>query len=273
MKKRKDRQTPILAFALVLLITGASAIGGSVLIQDMELSKDAEEYESLLASVKQASPDSAAGAALLQLNPEWEGIIQDLPFVQGRTSTVDFEALQATNEDFIAWLTIPDTKIHYPVVLSDDSEYYLNHTFTGKKSYLGTLFSLAKTDYEKPSKNIAIYGHHIRSSGEKMFKPLVQYKEQSFYHGHETIYLDSPYHIGTYTIFAVINMRKDEWNPSTADFVDDSAFMAFVNQAKSQALYDTGVEVAAMDTILTLITCDRAYAGKDGRLIVMAVRQ
>lgn len=271
LKKRKH--SSILVVALVLLIAGASAIGGSVMMQDMELSKDAEEYESLLASIKQENYGSAAEDALLQLNPSWEAVIQDLPFVQSRTSAVDFAALQAVNSDFIAWLTIPGTKIDYPVVLSDDSDYYLNHTFTGKKSYLGTLFSLTKTDYQKPSKNIAIYGHHIRSSGEKMFRPLVYYKEQSFYQGHETIYLDSPYHIGTYTIFAVINMRKDDWNPSIANFANDTDFLNFVNQAKAQALYDTGVEVNADDYILTLITCDRSYAGKNGRLIVMAVRE
>lgn len=123
MKKRKRKnRSSILAFALALLITGASAIGGSVLMQDMELSKDAEEYENLLASVKQANHDGLAADTLLELNPSWAAVIQDLPFVQGRTSTVDFEALQATNQDFIAWLTIPNTKIDYPVVLSDDSE-------------------------------------------------------------------------------------------------------------------------------------------------------
>lgn len=263
-----------MGIALVLLMVGIAAIGGSVLMQDIELTQDAEEYESLLAYVKQDTQEALSDEAVLQPNLTLEAVLQgEQTPVQGRTSTVDFAALQATNGDFIAWLTIPGTKIDYPVVLSDDTDYYLNHTFTGKKSYLGTLFSLTKTDYRTPGQNIAIYGHHIRSSGEKMFRPLVYYKEQSFYAGHETIYLDSPYHISTYKIFAVINMRKDEWNPSTADFTDDMAFLDFVNQAKAQALYDTGVTVNAEDSILTLITCDRSYAGKNGRLIVMAVRE
>ena len=84
-----------------MLIAGVSAIGGSVLMQDMELGNDAEEYESLLASVKQENYDCAAEDALLELNPSWEAVIQDLPIVQGRTSTVDFAALQATNSGFV----------------------------------------------------------------------------------------------------------------------------------------------------------------------------
>ena len=49
--------------------------------------------------------------------------------------------------------------------------------------------------------------------------------------------------------------------------------MAFVNRAKSESLYDTGVEVGVDDSILTLITCDRSYAGKEGRLVILAVER
>lgn len=106
-----------------------------------------------------------------------------------------------------------------------------------------------------------------------MFKPLLSYKDKSFWSEHRTITLDTLSGKRTYTIFAVINMENDEWDPSTADFVSNDEFAAFVSRAKEQALYDTGVSVSASDRILTLITCDRSYAGKDGRLVVMAVMQ
>ena len=50
------------------------------------------------------------------------------------------------------------------------------------------------------------------------------------------------------------------------------AFMNFVENARAQAMYDTGVAVTEKDEILTLITCDRSYSSPDGRLIIMAVR-
>lgn len=184
----------------------------------------------------------------------------------------DLKALKTQNSDFAAWLTIPGTNVDYPVVCSDSTDYYLTHTFSGTKSSLGTLFSLGKTSYGS-SKNIAIYGHHITGSGQKMFKPLLSYKDKSFWTEHRTITLDTLSGKRTYTIFAVINMVNDNWDPSTADFVSNDEYMGFVTRAKDQALYDTGVSVSASDRILTLITCDRSYAGKDGRLIVMAVEQ
>ena len=74
-------------------------------------------------------------------------------------------------------------------------------------------------------------------------------------------------------VFAVVNLINGEWDPAAASFGNDNDFLAFVRRAKAQALYDTGVEVSADDQIITLITCDRSYHDKDGRLLVMAVAQ
>ena len=190
----------------------------------------------------------------------------------GKTG-VDLQACKASNGDFVAWLTIPGTKINYPVVWTDRVDYYLTHTFSGKESKIGTLFSLRKTDYVTPSRNIAVYGHHITTSGGNMFQPLTSYKKQSFYENHKTIYFDTLYDLGEYTVFAVVNMKSTDWDASAASFDSDQAFLVFVNRAKAASLYDTGVEVTADDFILTLITCDRDYHDPDGRLIVMAVKQ
>ena len=47
---------------------------------------------------------------------------------------IDFASLKETNEDIYAWIDIPDTNIHYPIVQSQtDDSYYLNHTIEGQK--------------------------------------------------------------------------------------------------------------------------------------------
>ena len=182
--------------------------------------------------------------------------------------SVDVEACVAQNPDFAAWLTIPGTPVDYPVVRSNRTDYYLTHLFSGENSKLGCLFSLPSADYQTPSRNIAIYGHHLRSSGEKMFTSLMRYKNPDFYEDNKTVMLDSLYRHSEYTIFAVVNMKVGDWEPSRTVFSGDAAFMAFVNRAKSES-----VEVGADDPILTLITCDRSYAGKEGRLVILAVER
>ena len=254
--------------------------------EEPELSDDPEETEShteLYLLPEEISPEETEMQSDYDGNPQTGNPGKTNP---GSPSTpaqqtqtgytgANLDACKAKNSEFIAWLKIPGTKVDYPVVLTDRVDYYLDHNFNGKQSKLGTLFSLAKTDYKTPGRNIAIYGHHITntSSGQKMFRPLFSYKQKSFYDKHSTVYLDTLYHCGQYRIFAVINYVNGDWDPSTAYFANDDTFMDFIETAKSLSLYDTGVTVTATDHIITLITCDRTFAAKEGRLVVMAVEQ
>lgn len=288
--------------SVVLIVGGMTAIAGSFLRQMLAEKDDMEEYAELLEMAQRpadgeeiaqpemtdslkpisvqaytiaedaiegreaAPPESSATPDNPEQTPE-----ETLTMRTGEMTPVNLSACKAQNSDFIAWLRIPGTGIDYPVVWSDDSEYYLHHTFAGKKSSVGTLFSLCRTDYAVPSQNIAIYGHHLRTNN--MFTPLLSYKKESFWRAHDTVTLDSLYRSGTYRIFAALNMNIRDWEPSIADFPNDEVFMAFVNRARTLAFYETGVDVTDADEILTLITCDRSYAGADGRMVVMAVKQ
>ena len=241
---------------------------------------DAETADASLASPLPDTPlptgtPSGSFVPLLQAGdtPAVSPCMTSSPFAGAlQTSGLDLSACRAQNEDFAAWLTIPGTAVSYPVVRSDDTAYYLNHLFTGKKSKLGCLFSLTTSDYEKPSQNIAIYGHHL-SQSNAMFSSLIEYKDAAYYAEHSTVTLDGFFGRRSYRIFAVLNMKVSEWDPSTATFHSSQAFLGFVNRAREKALYSTGVEVEADDQLLTLITCDRSYGGASGRLIVMAVQE
>ena len=282
MKRNKRRRkcpfSPLTILAALLLIGGMLAVVLPVLQWDAEVSAEAGEYEQLREQNRQAEARETVEEETLNqhivppISLAEEGLpVQQSESAVGEQAMVDLSAYLAQNPDFVAWLRIPGTNVDYPVVQTDNPDYYLNHTFSGKSSVVGTLFSLADADYAAPGRNIAIYGHHLRSSGEKMFTSLMRYKNPDFYEDNQTIVLDSLYRHSEYTIFAVVNMKVGDWEPSRTTFSGDAAFMAFVNRAKSESLYDTGVEVGADDHILTLITCDRSYAGKEGRLVILAV--
>ena len=272
--------SPLTLLAALLLIGGMLAVVLPVLQWDAEVSAEAGEYEQLREQNRQAEAREMVEEETLNqhivppISLAEEGLpVQQSESAVGEQAMVDLSAYLAQNPDFIAWLRIPGTNVDYPVVQTDNPDYYLNHTFSGKQSVVGTLFSLADADYAAPGRNIAIYGHHLRSSGEKMFTSLMRYKNPDFYEDNKTVMLDSLYRHREYTIFAVMNMKVGDWEPSRTTFSGDAAFMAFVNRAKSESLYDTGVEVGADDHILTLITCDRSYAGKEGRLVILAVER
>ena len=272
--------SPLTLLAALLLIGGMLAVVLPVLQWDAEVSAEAGEYEQLREQNRQAEAREMVEEETLNqhivppISLAEEGLpVQQSESAVGEQAMVDLSAYLVQNPDFVAWLRIPGTNVDYPVVQTDNPDYYLNHTFSGKSSVVGTLFSLADADYAAPGRNIAIYGHHLRSSGEKMFTSLMRYKNPDFYEDNKTVMLDSLYRHREYTIFAVMNMKVGDWEPSRTMFSGDAAFMAFVNRAKSESLYDTGVEVGADDHILTLITCDRSYAGKEGRLVILAVER
>ena len=272
--------SPFTLLAVLLLIGGMLAVVLPVLQWDAEVSAEAGEYEQLREQNRQAEARETVEEETLNqhivppISLAEEGLpVQQSESAVGEQAMVDLSAYLAQNPDFVAWLRIPGTNVDYPVVQTDDPDDYLNHTFSGKSSVVGTLFSLADADYAAPGRNIAIYGHHLRSSDEKMFTSLMRYKNPDFYEDNKTVMLDSLYRHREYTIFAVMNMKVGDWEPSRTTFSGDAAFMAFVNRAKSESLYDTGVEVGADDHILTLITCDRSYAGKEGRLVILAVER
>ena len=284
MKRNKRRRkcpfSPLTLLAALLLIGGMLAVVLPVLQWDAEVSAEAGEYEQLREQNRQAEARETVEEETLNqhivppISLAEEGLpVQQSESAVGEQAMVDLSAYLAQNPDFVAWLRIPGTNVDYPVVQTDNPDYYLNHTFSGKSSVVGTLFSLADADYAAPGRNIAIYGHHLRSSGEKMFTSLMRYKNPDFYEDNKTVMLDSLYRHREYTIFAVMNMKVGDWEPSRTTISGDAAFMAFVNRAKSESLYDTGVEVGADDHILTLITCDRSYAGKEGRLVILAVER
>lgn len=287
--KQKHADSPSAFLAAAMAVTGAAMLLCPLIGQNAEMNRSAAEYDDLRVQLKSEEPAQATDApenrsTLRQMFDAvgFPGATQEpleLPKTDESPPEIDIgtgadlAACLAQNDDFIAWIRIPGTNVDYPVVWTDDAEYYLHHTFTGKQGAAGTLFSLMKTDYSIPNRNIAIYGHHLKSSGEKMFTSLMRYKNPEFYEDNQTIVLDSLYRHSEYTIFAVVNMKVGDWEPSRTTFSGDAAFMAFVNRAKSESLYDTGVEVGADDHILTLITCDRSYAGKEGRLVILAVER
>lgn len=283
--KQKHVDSPSAFLAAAMAVTGAAMLLCPLIGQNTEMNRSAAEYDDLRVQLKSEEPAQATDApaqdksalrvllgfpSATQEPLELSKTDESLPEIDIGTGA-DLAACLAQNDDFIAWIKIPGTNVDYPVVWTDDAEYYLHHTFTGKQGAAGTLFSLMKTDYSIPSRNIAIYGHHLKSSGEKMFTSLMRYKDADFYAGHETVLLDTLYESGSYRIFAVLNFRSGEWDASQADFESDAAFLEFIRYARRNALYDTGVTVGAEDSILTLITCDRSYGGKAGRLAVVAV--
>ena len=192
-----------------------------------------------------------------------------------------FLDLLEINSDTVGWITIDGTGIDYPVVQTDNNDYYLNHGFDRSWTSVGTVFldkncsigSLDDPDSE--TTNLILYGHHTRS--KTMFSELVNYKDLDYYKKHPTITFDTLYKDSEWKIVACMltNAFSNQDNGqvfayNTPEFSDDTAFLTWVEECKLRSIIDTNVDVVADDTVLTLQTC--AYDFTEARMVIVARR-
>ncbi len=195
---------------------------------------------------------------------------------QEKTYTIldEYKSLYNQNKNLIGWLKIADTNIDYPVMQTEDNEFYLDHDVNNEPDKNGTLFMDSECDILKPSSNFIIYGHNMRSGN--MFGNLDKYKSEAYYKEHPVILFDTLYEKGIYEIMYVFNSHiytEDEITFKYYQMIDIASEKEFESNMKSMqeiSLYQTGVQAVYGDQLLTLSTCD--YEEDDGRFVVVAKR-
>ena len=166
---------------------------------------------------------------------------------------IDFAALQEQYPSVVAWLKMDDVDVSYPVVQGDDNEHYLHYDPADQGSVSGSIFLDWRNKSIENDLHALIYGHNMRD--ESMFGQLDNYVSEDFYkQGTATFRLYTPDATYRYQIFAVdiVDPTDDVYQ---VGFTNTQAFDAFVRQLKEESIYDTGVEVAGYDHVITLSTC------------------
>lgn len=167
--------------------------------------------------------------------------------------SVDFSALSAQHPDIVGWLYQPDTVINYPVVRTDNNDYYLDHTIDGKKNACGTLFMDFRDDMESEHPVALIYGHNMKTG--IMFGTVDKYREQSYFDAHPILYYitaDSAYKL-----------------EAAAGVVVDAAHSIFANGTKTQldalqklfekSTFASSIPYSEEDRYVILSTCSYEY--------------
>lgn len=197
------------------------------------------------------------------------------------------EDLLAMNDEITGWISIPDTKVDYPVLhhLDDEpgNEYYLYRNVQKEDSKPGSIFLDYRCTFDQVgengtlevpnSDNLIIYGHNMRDLS--MFGTLKYYRtDENYYEQHPIIQLNSNYETYQYLIFGYFiadaedttDTRFDYWN--AINFVDEAEFYNYVNEVKRRTLRITNVDVEYGDKLLTLSTCNNAF--DTARLVIVA---
>lgn len=182
-------------------------------------------------------------------------------------------ALYAENPDVIGWVTIPDTKVDYPVMYTpEDPEKYLYANFKGKFSVAGMPFIDAHCSMDPESVNLLIYAHNMNNG--TMFENIMNYEYKKFWQKHPLIHFSTLYEERTYEVVyafrdKIYDAEKDVFkfykfiDPESQEEFDEA--MAYFAK---KSTYDTGVTATYGDKLITLVTC--AYHTSNGRFVVVA---
>ena len=177
------------------------------------------------------------------------------------------------NHDLVGWIYIEDTGIDYPVVQTEDSEFYLTHDFYGENNANGHIILDMNCDPYTPSYNLVISGHHMNSGA--MFAKLLQYSKQKFWEEHKIVEFDTLMARKQYVIFAVFYSadydEDEEGFRYNADIQYKLDADQWLEEIRENQIFDTGIDVGFGDEFITLTTCDRSRR-RNGRFVAVARR-
>lgn len=203
---------------------------------------------------------------------ELENMIKDEPEVEDIKITFEskYEELLKKNSDMVAWITIDDTKINYPIMLTPNNEqYYLRKNFDKKYEFRGTLFFNGDANFD--DMNMIIYGHNMDDG--TMFGALRKYYKRDYFEDHRYIKLETPegnrtYEI-TYVMKTVDNLNHEKY-VNYYDFINytEDEFYNQLALYEKNSIYTTGTLLSYEDKLLTLSTCE--YSNDNGRFVIVA---
>lgn len=204
--------------------------------------------------------DSLAGLAGVVAGMEGKGIApmddDDGEDAALQYLDVNLEELVAKNPDTVGWIRVNGTKIDYPVVQTNDNEYYLKRDFEGNYTQAGWIFADYRNNFDKlaNNRNTILYGHGRRDMS--MFGSIEYcredwWQERDAYH---IVRLTTLNEQSVWRVFAVFTTSVD-FNYIQTTFANDEEFLNMVGQMQDKSFCDFGVDVGADDRIITLSTC------------------
>ena len=166
---------------------------------------------------------------------------------------VDFEKLKKQNADVVAWLKVDGVSIDYPVVKTNNNDYYIYTNLNGEYNEAGWIFMDYKNKLDGTDKNIVIYGHG-RLDGS-MFGRLKNTLLEDWQNKKHKILLITETGNIEYQVFSTYKISVEDYYITT-DFYSDESYAYFLETIKSRSNHDYGVELNTTDQVLTLSTCD-----------------
>ena len=179
----------------------------------------------------------------------------------------NYDKLLEVNKDTVGWLKVNGTKIDYPVVQTNNNDYYLSRNYYHRPDFYGWVFMDYKNNAKNLDDNTIIIAHNNYYS-DVMFGTLPRVLNESWYTKESNLYIkfNTLYEKHVWKIFSiyVIDVTNDYL---FENFVNDEEHQYYIDMVKNRSDIPLNTEVTTKDKMLTLSTCME----KERRLVVHAV--
>ena len=155
----------------------------------------------------------------------------------------------------VAWITIEDTNIDYPVMQGKDNNYYLNTDPFGNYSLTGSIFLDSRSSPDFSDEYSVIYGHHMDYG--KMFGALDDFLDEAYLKEHSKGTLivgdnaDNAYDI---EIFASMKVSAKE---KTVFDMKQDGIRQFIRGNASVMTHEKDSRIIALSTCVDADSLDR----------------
>lgn len=211
---------------------------------------------------------SSAVVATVSPAPSASAAAEETPAPESAPISIDWETLKQTNADVVGWLYCEGTPINYPIVQTDDNEYYLTRGFDRKKNAGGALFLDCRNNINASDENLIVYGHRMKD--DSMLGTVPQYAEEDYLLLHPVMYLLTPERNYRVELFACRTVHSEEKYFETC-FESKTAFQRYLNKAVEQSYWQPDATPGTDNPTLTLVTCSTYGNANNPRLLLHGV--
>ncbi len=269
--RKRRKNSPVSRLLVVVALVSALIFAGTVFIalrNQIALKRMAAETARETTPISTSAPAEMTVPTQATVPPTTAATV---PPTEPREILPRLQEQYGKNSDLAGWLTVPGTRIDYPVMYSpDEPERYLHANFEVSYSFAGLPFLDAACDPERG--NRIIYAHNMLDGS--MFRTLLKYQQKDFWQRNPVISFSTLYEEQEYEVVAAFYdkvYKKTDTNFKFYQFYDtsdQSRFDEAMAYYREHALYDTGVTAQCGDELITLVTC--AYQTENGRFVVVA---
>lgn len=184
----------------------------------------------------------------------YTNIVTQSDNIESKLLQVDFTNLLAQNSEVVGWINIPDTKIDYPFVQTNNNNYYLYHSFDKSWNNAGWIFLDYRNSINELNTNTIIYGHG-RLDGT-MFGSLKNTMNDEWLSnkGNHVVKISSISYNYLFEVFSIYKIKTTN-DYLYNNFQTSTEYNSFLEKITNRSLYNFNVEVTTKDKIVTLSTC------------------